>query len=61
MFTAILLACNMQGTDCKAMANPILYPSRTVCEQQVQKGIKYVSEYNWVVQDWKCIKWGGNA
>jgi len=61
MFTAILLACNMQGTDCKSMASPLLYPSEKVCKEQVQVGIEYATKNGWVVYDWKCIEWGGNA
>jgi hypothetical protein len=60
MFTAILLACNLQGT-CRALANPVLYLSEKVCEQQVQVGTNYLMDNGWIVYDWKCIEWSGNA
>jgi len=61
MFTAIILACTIEGTECRSFANPALFASEEECLKQIGFGIAYVEERRWVAHDWKCIAWSDNV
>ena len=57
MFTALILACNMQFTQCQTFMAPMLFPDEEVCMQAIGGGIMMVEEQGLFVQDYECFQW----
>jgi len=59
MFTAILLVCNMGGTDCFAVGGPV-FNTEEECVSSIQiTGISYVLENypEHLPVDYDCVYW----
>lgn len=61
MFTAILLACSLNG-QCVGIAGPAM-PSMDACMRNIPEGWLMVEEHypHLIVKDAKCVQWNEGA
>lgn len=58
MFTALILACNVEFTQCQTFMAPMLFPDEEMCIQAIGGGIMVVEQQGMLVRDYKCVQWG---
>ena len=58
MFTALILACNVEFTQCKTFMAPMLFPDEEMCIQAIGGGTMVVEQQGMLVRDYKCVQWG---
>lgn len=58
MIIALIIACNVNFTDCKAFSSGILHKEEEACLQDVMTGIMLVEQNGYYVQDYKCLDIG---
>jgi hypothetical protein len=58
MFTALILACTVEYTQCQTFMAPMLFPDEEMCMQALGGGIMVVEQQGLFVQDYKCVQWG---
>ena len=57
MFTAIILACTLNKTECTTFMYPDILPSKEICMQVLAGGIAQTESKGWLVSDYVCYEW----
>jgi hypothetical protein len=56
MWSAVLLLCMSEGL-CQAQIDPIVRPTKDLCEMSVQIGAEHFYKQGWKISDFRCIQW----
>ena len=58
MLIALVIACNVNFTLCKAFSSGILHKEETTCLEDVRNGITLLEQQGYYVQDYRCLDFG---
>jgi len=57
MFSAIILACNIEATRCQTFGTPRVMHSEIECYTSLANGLIQVENQGWVVKNFHCYEW----
>lgn len=57
MFSALLVVCTLDYSDCKGQINPNLFESEEQCHYALGDGYAMFEENNLIVVAYDCYKW----
>ncbi len=57
MFSAIILACNLEGTHCQTFGTPRVMHSEIECYSSLANGLIQVENQGWVIKNFHCYEW----
>ena len=58
MFIALVIACDVTFTECKAFSSGILHKEEETCFIDVRNGIAAVEQNGYYLQDYRCLDLG---
>jgi len=57
MFTALILACNVNLTECRTLMHPYAFQDKDMCMDSLGEGIVVAERQGLYVKDYLCHKW----
>lgn len=57
MFSAIILACNIEATRCQTFGTPRVMHSEIECYTSLANGLIQVENQGWVIKNFHCYEW----